>query len=77
MSFLFIYFNFSLNSKVLIEALNKHVTSDEQILAGAQIDHVKVLDSILSSRQMRNKLQCLYENLMLNNFRGMDVLKKL
>ena len=37
MSLLFVYFDFSLNSKVLIVALNKHVTSDEQILAGAQI----------------------------------------
>ena len=37
MSFLFIYFNFLLNSKGLIVALNKHVASDEQILAGAQI----------------------------------------
>ena len=36
-SLLFVYFDFSLNSKVLIVALNKHVTSDEQILAGAQI----------------------------------------
>ena len=26
-----------LNSKVLVVALNKHVTLDEQILAGAQI----------------------------------------
>ena len=37
MSLLFVYFDFSLNSKVLIVALNKHVTSDEQTLAGAQI----------------------------------------
>ena len=37
MSLLFVYFDFSLNSKVLIVALNKHVTSDEQILADAQI----------------------------------------
>lgn len=37
MSLLFVYFDFSLNSKVLIVALNKHVTSNEQILAGAQI----------------------------------------
>ena len=37
MSFLFVYFDFSLNSKVLKVALKKHVTSDQQILAGAQI----------------------------------------
>ena len=41
MSLLFVYFDFSLNSKVLIVALNKHVTSDEQILAGAQITKQK------------------------------------
>ena len=33
----FVYFDFSLNSKVLKVALKKHVTSDQQILAGAQI----------------------------------------
>ena len=37
MSFLFVYFDFLLNSKVLRVALNKHVTSDQQILADAQI----------------------------------------
>ena len=32
------------------------------------IDLVRVLEAILTSRQSREKLQCLYENLMLNNF---------
>ena len=33
------------------------------------IDLVTVFDAILTSRQTREKLQCLYENLMSNNFR--------
>ena len=38
------------------------------------IDLVTVSDAILTSRQMREKLQCLYENLMSNNFRKTAVL---
>ena len=38
------------------------------------IDLVTVFDAILTSRQTREKLQCLYENLMLNNFRKTAVL---
>ena len=41
------------------------------------IDLVTVFDAILTSRQTREKLQCLYENLMSNNFRGRAVLKKI
>ena len=41
------------------------------------IDLVTVFDAILTSRQTREKLQCLYENLMSNNFRKMAVLKKI
>ena len=40
------------------------------------IDLVTVFDAILTSRQTREKLQCLYENLMSNNFRKTAVLKK-
>ena len=40
------------------------------------IDLVTVFDAILTSRQTREKLQCLYENLMSNNFRRTAVLKK-
>ena len=40
------------------------------------IDLVTVFDAILTSRQMCEKLQCLYENLMSNNFRKTAVLKK-
>ena len=41
------------------------------------IDLVMVLDAILTSRQTREKLQCLYENLMSNNFRITAFLKKI
>ena len=41
------------------------------------IDLVTVFDAILTSRQMCEKLQCLYENLMSNNFRRTAVLKKI
>ena len=40
------------------------------------MDLVPVFDAILTSREMREKLQCLYENLMSNNFRKTAVLKK-
>ena len=42
----------------------------------ALIDLVTVFDAILTSRQTRVKLQCLYENLTSNNFRKTAVLKK-
>ena len=41
------------------------------------IDPVTVFDAILTSRQTREKWQCLYENLMSNNFRKTAVLKKI
>ena len=41
------------------------------------MDLVTVFDAILTSRQTREKLQCLYGNLMSNNFREMPVLKKI
>ena len=41
---------------------------------GVAIDLVTVFDAILTSRQTREKLQCLYENLRSNNFRRMAVL---
>ena len=40
------------------------------------IDLVTVFDAILTSRQKREKLQCLYENLVSNNFRRITALKK-
>ena len=41
------------------------------------IDLATVFDAILRSRQTREKLQCLYENLMSNNFCKTAVLKKI
>ena len=40
-------------------------------------DLVTVFDAILTSRQTREKLQCLYENPMSNNFRKKAVLEKI
>ena len=41
------------------------------------IDLVTVFDAILTSRQTCEKLQCLYENLMSNDFRKTAVQKKI
>ena len=41
------------------------------------IDLVTVFDAILMSRQTSEKSQCLYENLMSNNFDKTAVLKKI
>ena len=41
------------------------------------VDLVTVFDAILTSRQTREKLQCLYENLISSNFRRTAVLKKI
>ena len=41
------------------------------------IDLVTVFDAILTSRQTSEKLQCLYENQMSNNFRKTAFLKKI
>ena len=40
------------------------------------IDLVTIFNAVLTSRQTREKLQCLYENLMSNIFRKMAVLEK-
>ena len=42
-----------------------------------KIDLVTVFEAILTSRQTCEKLLCLYENLMSNNFRKTAVLKKI
>ena len=41
------------------------------------IDLVTVFDAILTSSQAREKLQCLYENLMSKNFRKTAALEKI
>ena len=43
----------------------------------AKVDLVTVFDAILTSRLTCEKLQCLYENLMSNNFCKTAVLKKI
>ena len=45
--------------------------------ADNKTDLVTVFDAVLTSRQMCEKLYCLYENLMSNNFRKTAVLKKI
>ena len=45
--------------------------------SNAKIDLFTVFDAILTSRQTFEKLQCLYENLMSNNFRRTGVLDKI
>ena len=42
-----------------------------------KIDLVTVFEAILTSRQTCEKLQCLYENLMSNNFHESVVLNKI
>ena len=52
-------------------------TIDLPLILACCIDLVTVFDAILTSRQTREKLQCLYENLISNNFRTSAVLKKI
>ena len=47
------------------------------LLMPSAIDLVTVFDAILTNRQTCEKLQCLYENVMSNNFRTTAVLKKI
>ena len=47
------------------------------MLCGCTIDLVTVFHAILTSKPTREKLQCLYENLMSNNLRKTAVLKKI
>ena len=57
-------------------ALEQRDTMGIQGLLASGIDLVTVFDAILTSRQTCEKLQCLNENLMSNNFRKTAVLKK-
>ena len=47
-----------------------------ELTLGVVIDLVTVFDAILTSRQMPEKLQCLYENLKSNNIHKRALLKK-
>ena len=55
----------------------EYILNDTSHLMKTRIDLVTVLEAILTSRQPREKLLCLYENLMSNNFRKKAVLKKI
>ena len=50
---------------------------ESSTLRHGSIDLATVFDAILTSRQTREKLQCLYENLMSNNFHKTAVLNKI
>ena len=52
------------------------MTKCNQSFEKCVIDLVTVFDAILTCRQTREKLQCLYENLTSNNFRKTALLKK-
>ena len=62
---------------MMITLFNTVKITDKIILIIVIIDLVTVLDAMLTSRQMCEKLQCLYENLMSNNFYKTAVLKKI
>ena len=59
---------------IMFSRQNEAVSRASALLS---IDLVTVFDAILTSRQTREKLQCLYENLMSNNFRRTAVLTKI
>ena len=61
----------------LILQLSKSLPIYLHLIIIVFIDLVTVFDAILTSRQTREKLQCLYENLMSNNFRKTAVLNKI
>ena len=61
---------------IIITLFNTVKITDKIILIIVIIDLVTVFDAMLTSRQMCEKLQCLYENLMSNNFHKTAVLKK-
>ena len=53
--------------KTLLNSINILIFS-LNVREATQIDLVTIFDAILTSRQTREKLQCLYENPMSNNF---------
>ena len=61
--------------KVLRDGYGNLIPSGEPQVC--DIDLATVFDAILTSTQTREKFQCLYENLMSNNFRRTAVLKKI
>ena len=53
------------------------IASSNHLISLVSGDLVTVFDAILTSRQTREKLQCLYENPMSNNFYKTAVLNKI
>ena len=73
-----------LNNSIVCVSCNQMIVisqlPDRRVLhciLSCSIDLVTVFDAILTSRQTREKLQCLYENLMSNNFLRTAVLSKI
>ena len=65
--------NVHINEVSIINRLNLQ----KMIVRTFSIDLVTVFDAILTRRQTREKLQFLYENPMLNDFRKTAVLEKI
>ena len=65
-----------MSSEFVLQAKHGGKDSSSGVITHLSIDLVTAFDAILTSRQTREKLQCLYENLMSNNFRRTAVLKK-
>ena len=61
---------------IIITLFNTVKITDKIILIIVIVGLVTVFDAILTSRQMCEKLQCLYENLMSNNFHKTAIGKK-
>ena len=64
------------NCASFLQASTAQKKSIYSVPSKGNIDLVTDVDAILTSRQTREKLQCLYEHLMLNNFCKTTVLKK-
>ena len=71
------FFESLVGTLCLFDRRDKQRSTEIVLCRCRTIDLVTVFDAILTSRQTREKLQCLYENLMSNNFRKTAVLKKI
>ena len=69
------YFSVDFRLKIFLNRVVAYGISTLECIVS--IDLVTVFDAILTSRQTREKLQCLYENLMSNIFRKTAALKKI
>ena len=60
-----------------VTAKSARINYGATLIKKAKIGPITVFDAILTSGQTSEKLQCLYGNLMSNNFRKTAVLKKI